>query len=187
MKEYIQLLPEVEDVFIENHEQYRKHFMPLLTIDLKGINENLNGKIHLVYFNNDPYCTASASSFNEYCDDYKVTFDIIDNKYRFKTDFSYFKTNQDWIEWLDKGRKSYQEIKASFKSKPPKLNSLVKRFGKKPRWVQSEEHPLDEDKNPLTFVCQVWSGDFVRDNCAEEIYLFYDSKKNRAVQIHQID
>src|SRR5882757_3086259 len=105
----IKLFPTIEDVFIDNFDGNSKHFLPIASIDLTEIDKSFKGQIHIVYFNNDPYCKASYEYFNEFCDDSKVSFDIIDGKYNFKTDFGYFKTNSDWVQWLDNGRISYNE------------------------------------------------------------------------------
>jgi hypothetical protein len=53
--------------------------------------------------------------------------------------------------------------------------------------MQDDEWPINAHGEKLTFICQVWSGDFVSDYCEEEIFLFYDKTNKMAVQIHQVD
>lgn len=184
----VKLFPTIEEVFVDNFEQNNKHFMPIATIDLSLIDKSLSGQIHLVYYNNDPYCQETAEFSNEYCDDYKASFDIIDNKYVFKADFGFFKTNEDWIEWLEKGRKSYEENLNAYRTeKDLDISGVIKNIGEQPDWLQDDEWPTNQHGEKLTFICQVWSGDFVSDYCEEEIFLFYDNTNKIAVQIHQVD
>ena len=184
----VKLFPAIEEVFVDNFEQNNKHFMPIATIDLSLIDKSLSGQIHLVYSNNDPYCQETAEFSNEYCDDNKVSFDVIDNKYVFKADFGFFKTNEDWIEWLEKGRKSYEENLNAYRTeKDLDISGVIKNIGEQPDWLQDDEWPTNQHGEKLTFICQVWSGDFVSDYCEEEIFLFYDNTNKIAVQIHQVD
>ncbi len=184
----IELFPAIETVFAGDFEENKKHFMPIATIDLASIDKLLTGKIHLVYYNNDPYCEETLEFSNDFCDDYKASFDIIDGKYKFKAEFGFFKTNEDWVEWLEKGRKSYAENSKKYRNEHGlEISEVIKNLGGNPHWMQSDEWPSNQQGEKLTFVCQVWSGDFVNDYCEEEIFLFYDKTNQIAVQIHQVD
>jgi hypothetical protein len=191
----IKLYPPIEEVFVDDFEGNGKHFMPIASIDLAEVDKSLAGKIHLVYFNNDPYCEVSYKSFNEFCDDSKVSFDIVNDKYKFKTDFGYFATNSDWLQWMERGRISFKENSLKYALEQNiDISEVIKNLGGSPEWVQSKDWPTNQRRKgllfrrkKLLFICQVWSGDFVSDNCEEEIFLFYDKENKRAVQIHQID
>src|SRR5438128_1944496 len=131
----IKLFPKIEDVFVDNFDSYSDHFMPIASIDLSSINNLLSGKIHIVYFNNDPYCKEAGEYFNEYCDHSKVSFEIIENKYILKTDFGYFKTNDDWVEWLEQGKESYQKKIEKFSNEGSKdIIKSIKNIGGQPEW-----------------------------------------------------
>ena len=184
----IKLFPSIADVFIDDFDGNSKHFLPIASVDLTEIDKTLSGKVHLVYFNNDPYCKASYESFNEFCDDSRVSFDIVSDKYKFKTDFGYFSTNADWLEWLEKGRISYNENSLKYSQKQDlEISEVIKNLGGTPEWMQTAEWPTNLQGDKLMFVCQIWSGDFVSDYCEEEILLFYDRANQRAIQIHQVD
>lgn len=184
----IELFPKIENVFLDNFEQNQKHFMPLATIDMALADKSLVGKIHLVYYNDDPYCEETVEFLNDFCDEDKASFDMIDGKYRFKADFGFFKTNDDWIEWLEIGRKSYNDnVQRYHGEEYLDAMEVIKNLGGKPEWIQDEQWPTDTDGEDLIFICQAWSADFVTDYCEEIIYLFYDPKNQIAVQIHQVD
>lgn len=181
------LCPDISEVFHDQHDEYRKHFKPLISIDLSLIDKKWTGNIFIVYFNDDPYCEESKQYLNDDCDGTKVTFDIIDGKYKFKADFGYFKTNEDWKEWLEMGDKSYQEFLENVKSEPTDSKNFISQFNKKPKWLQSDETPRNSKGQKMKFICQINSGSIVNDYCEEEIFLFYDPVDNVAVQVHQMD
>ncbi len=183
----VKLCPNISEVFLNNLEENRKHFKPLASIDLSIIVKNYNGKIFLVYFNDDPYCVESSNYLNEYCDGEKVTFDIVDGKYKFKADFGYFLTNEDWKEWLEKGDKSYSEFLEKLKNEDINSEEFIKNLHGTPDWIQDENVPLNSKGKPMKFICQMSSYDIVNDYCGEEIYLFYDDEGKVAVQVHQAD
>jgi hypothetical protein len=183
----IKLCPDISEVFYGEHEEYRKYFKPLVSIDLSLVNKAWKGNVFMVYFNDDPYCVESKQFLNDDCDGTKVTFDIIEGKYKFKADFGYFKTNDDWKEWLQMGEESYNEFLGSLISEPEDGKDLIDQFNKKPKWLQSDETPTNSKGEKMKFICQMNSGRIITDYCEEEIYLFYDPVDNVAVQVHQID
>ena len=183
----LKLCPDINEVFVDRVDEYKKHFKPLASIDLSLVNTKWTGKVYVVYFNDDPYCEESRKFLNSDCDGEKVTFDIIDGKYKFRADFGYFITNDDWKEWLEKGDKSYAEFFEEQKANPSRPDDFIKNIGKKPKWLQSDETPLNSKGQKMKFICQMNSGDIVNDYCEEEIFLFYDPTDNVAVQVHQID
>jgi len=183
----LKLCPDISDVFYDQLDECRKHFKPLASIDLSLIDKKWDGQIFLVYFNDDPYCEESRNYLNDDCDGTKVTFDIVDGKYKFKADFGYFITNDDWKEWLEMGDKSYSEFLEGQKTSPTNPKDLIQKLNKKPKWLQSDETPLNSKGQKMKFICQMNSGDIVNDYCEEEIFLFYDPVDKVAVQVHQID
>jgi hypothetical protein len=183
----LKLCPTIEEVFYDHHDEYRKHFKPLASIDLSLVNKTWSGQVFVVYFNDDPYCDESRKYLNEYCDGDKVTFDIVDGKYKFKADFGYFLTNEDWKEWLEMGDKSYKEFLEEQKAEQSDPKDFIKQMKRKPKWLQGDETPLNSKGDKMKFICQMNSGDIVNDFCEEEIFLFYDPIDKVAVQVHQID
>jgi len=183
----LKLCPSIHEVFNDQHDECRKHFKPLASIDLSIIDKKWTGQIFVVYFNDDPYCDESRQYLNDYCDGEKVTFDIIDGKYKFKAEFGYFITNDDWKEWLEMGDKSYKEFLENLKSQPSDPSDFIKQLKKKPKWIQSDETPLNSKGQKMKFICQMSSADIINDFCEEEIYLFYDPIDKVAVQVHQND
>ena len=183
----LKLCPDINDVFYDQLDEYRKHFKPLASIDLSLIDKKWSGQIFVVYFNDDPYCEESRKYLNDDCDGTKVTFDILDGKYKFKANFGYFITNEDWKEWLEMGDKSYNEFLEGQKIKAFNPKGLIQNLNKKPKWLQSDETPLNSKGQKMKFICQMDSGDIINDFCEEVIFLFYDSIDNVAVQVHQID
>jgi hypothetical protein len=183
----LKLCPGIEEVFADQPDQYRKHFKPLASIDLSLIDKSWQGQIFVVYFNDDPYCEESVKYLNDFCDGDKVTFDIVNGKYRFKADFNYFITNDDWKEWLEMGDKSYDEFLQRLKTEELDPTDFIIGLNKKPDWIQSDETPLNSKGKKMKFICQMDSGDIVNDFCEETIYLFYDPVDQIAVQVHQID
>lgn len=183
----LKLCPGIEEVFNDQLDQNSKHFKPLASIDLSIIDKSWKGQVFVVYFNDDPYCEESAKYLNDFCDGEKVTFDIISGKYKFKADFNYFLTTDEWKKWLEMGDKSYGEFLERLKTE--KINPIEFIFGlnEKPEWLQSDETPLNSKGKKMKFICQMDSGDIVDDYCGEMIYLFYDPVDQIAVQVHQID
>ncbi|MDJ1499395.1 hypothetical protein [Xanthocytophaga agilis] len=185
--EGLKLCPQIHEVFFDQHEEYKKYFKPLVSINLSLVNPQWNGQLFIVYSNNDPYCTAAQAHMNTFCHQTKVTFDIVDGKYKFKADFGYFQTNTDWKEWLEMGNKSYSEFLTQQERKPANPKRYIRQFNKIPKWIQMNETPLNSRGDKMTFICQMNSGDIISDYCEEEIYLFYDDFDKVAVQIQQID
>jgi hypothetical protein len=183
----IDLCPKATIVFRDNKHECKKHFKPLASIDLCLIDKTLKGQIHLVYFNNDPYCSESLEFSNEFCDNEKVVFDIVMNKYQFKGDFRYFITNEDWKEWLILGDQSYHEFLEKIKKETIDPLYFVKNLNGEPHWIDKDQTPLNSKGMKMKFICQMNSEDIIEDFCGKEIYLFYDATDNVAIQIHQFN
>ena len=188
---YIKMFPEPADVFADKIEEHSKFFFPLFSVDLAQINPNWTGQIHMVQFNEDPYNTNTVDTFNEYCKDCMIGFDVIDGKYSFKTSFKYFDLTDEWTEWFEKTKSSYYQTKQRFADtgvlKDPYNNEveIFGQIGNEPEWTQSDETPNDPDGNPMTFIAKAYTGEYTDDSCDKDIYLFYSDKHKLAVLVYQ--
>jgi hypothetical protein len=168
----LKLCPSIEGVFNDQLDENSKHFKPLASIDLSIIDKSWKGQVFVVYFNDDPYCEESAKYLNDFCDGNKVSFDIISGKYKFKADFNYFLTTDDWKKWLEMGDKSYGDFLERLKTE--EINPIEFIFGlnEKPEWIQADETPLNSKGKKMKFICQMDSGDIVDDYC-ERRFIFF--------------
>lgn len=189
---YIRMFPEPPEVFAGKIEEHAKVLFPLFTVHLNKINPSWNGQVHMLQYNEDPYNESTTDTFNDYCKDYMIGFDVIDGKYMFKTDFRYFDLTSDWNKWFEKTRSTYNQTKQLFKETgnliSPRGNPVEPfvQIGGEPEWVQTDETPVDPDGNPMTFIARVDSGDYTSDFCEKDIYLFYSDTHKLAVMIYQI-
>lgn len=178
----IKLFPPIDEVFYENTEENQKYFMPLATISLAAIDETLAGQIHLVYYYHDPYCETAGKSYNDFCDNYLGTFDMIDGKYKFKTDFNFFAVNPENLAYKQEEMESYQKQAKKNRLTPSRV---VERLGKKPKGLYEESYPKNEQGENLLFICQVNMLNFIQTWQAADIFLFYDKQNQRAIQVFQ--
>lgn len=193
--DYIQMFPEVQDVFADKIEEHANVLFPLFSIDLKQINKSWDGRLHLLHFNEDPYNEETVSSFNTYCKDRMFAFDVVDHKYSFKTDFKYFDLTPDWVEWFEKTKTIFNKARSYYlenevlPKSPYGVESIpFEQIGGKAEWIQGDETPLNPDGNPMTFICRVNTANYTsEDMCPKVIYLFYCDKHKLAVQLYQID
>ena len=186
------LFPEGREIFHNRIEDHSKYLFPLFTINLNEINPEWVGEIHMLEFNEDPTNTEVDSSFNEYCKDRMVGFDVIDRKYSFKTDFNYFALSEDWIEEYEATKDSYIKSKNYF-HKNGKLPDYLgqpgecfEQIGGDPEWVQYDETPIDPDGNPMTFIARVYTSKYDIDRGGKNLYLFYSDAHKLAVILYQV-
>lgn len=123
-KQFIKPFPSYEDVFYDNLEQYKKHFLPICSINLQCIEPEWDEWLHIV----------SAKEIHEGCvgeftqpfhtnftKEDTLGFDVIDGKYRFEADWQYFEIEQDSSDILEKSyalnEKDYQIRKEFFQRK----------------------------------------------------------------------
>lgn len=189
------MFPEPADVFAENVDQHAALLFPIFSIDLAVVDPAWSGRIHMLLHNCDPYNTATAVTFTDYCKDNSVGFDVIDGKFRFQTDFAYFDLSEDWKEWFDRTTKGYSESRDRFR----RLGALtaqddeeyhlpvVDQLGGEPEWVQQDETPLDPDGVPMRFIAKVASYHYVDDMCGRVMFLFYSHAHKLAVIVDQCD
>lgn len=145
----------------------------------------------MLQFNEDPYNRETVSSFNDYCKDCMIAFDVRDGKYSFKTDFKYFDLTPDWNKWFEKTKTSFIQTKQKFNETGEfitpmnKQGAIYEQIGGDCNWTQSDETPLDPEGNPMTFIAQVYSSNYTDDSCSKDLFLFYSDKHKIAVIIYQ--
>lgn len=188
---HITMFPEPVAVFADAVEQHAKFLFPLFSINLNLINPLWDGKLHMLQFNEDPYNPVGAKTFNEYCTDCMIAFDVIDGKYSFKTDFDYFSLTKDWIQWFEKTKEGYNAVKKNYQatgylSKPGRSSGVFEQIGGEPEWMQYDETPVDPEGNPMTFICRVYTSNYMDDSCSKDLYLFYSHNCKLAVLLYQI-
>lgn len=188
----LKMFPSAEEVFADRVEEHSKVLFPLFSVNLKQINPKWTGYVHMLQFNEDPYNREAVSSFNEYCKDRMIAFDVIEGKYSFKTDFKYFDLTPDWKEWFNKTKESYIQTKNRFESSGELITprnekgAIYDQIGGRPRWLQLARVPTDLDGNPMTFIAKVNSANYTDDSCTKSLYLFYSDKDKTAVIFYQI-
>lgn len=183
----IELFPDIESIFSDNIEKNTEVFFPVCSIDLGLINKDWeNEKIHLIQFHEDPYNTETAKYFTDYCKDNMISFSVKDGKYTFNTDFEYFDLTDDWREYYEETKISYNNSKTDYKEngKTFNLENLV--IGGEPEWWQSDGTPLDPDGEPMTFITQIETYGFCPDSCDKKIFMFYSHQHKLVVELYQI-
>ncbi len=183
----IDLFPEIKSVFNSNIQSCKKVFFPVCSIRLGDIKEKWGDeKIHLIQYNEDPYNEETIKYFNEYCKDNMIAFDLSNSKYTFKTDFGYFDLTEDWKEWFDKTKTTYQASKKDWLENGNTFNIDKLKLGGKPNWLQSDETPIDPSGKKMTFITEFDTDSICDDYCENRTYLFFSDRYKLVVQIYQI-
>jgi hypothetical protein len=91
---FLTLFPDAKDVFAAPVEKYAQHIQPLLSIDLKAVNQHWHGKIHLV-LPMEPHDGMMGEYTPEFHNDYLkpnwIAFKLnLDFKYEILGDLHYF-------------------------------------------------------------------------------------------------
>ena len=130
----IKIFPEYQDVFHDDLENHRKHFLPLCSINLKFISPDKDQWLHFVSVKEiyDGRVGENTSPFHTNytrCD--MFGFDIINGKYKFDADWEYFTVSTEispesyHLEYTD------EEIQFNFNEAMYQLKkSYYKKFGK---------------------------------------------------------
>jgi hypothetical protein len=185
------MFPEGEHVFFDRLEEHKKYLFPLFSIDLSHVNPEWNGLIHMLDYNEDPYNQETVSSFNEFCNEDQICFDIKDNRYSLKTSFDYFECSDDWKPYFHETQTEYSQTKAYYRENNKLPNYLGKpgtpyeQIGGEPEWIQGDQTPLDPDGNRMTFIARVYNSNFYVKSGGKDIYLFYSDKFKLAVLLYQ--
>jgi hypothetical protein len=190
---YVEMFPEPSDVFADKIEEHSKYLFPLFSVDLNAINPSWNGKVFMVQFNEDPYNQSTVETFNEFCKDCMIAFDVIDGKYSFTTDFKYFDLTPDWNKWFEKTKTTFYHSKEYFRQNgrlPDKSyggsGDIYEQLGGEPEWIQGGSAPIDPEGNPMTFIARVYTSNYTQDSCPKDLYLFYSDECKLAVLLYQI-
>ena len=116
MRDYkLTMFPDADQVFYDRLGEHSKYLFPLFSIDLSQINPRWSGLIHMLDYNEDPYNKERTSSFNDFCREDQVCFDIKDNRYSLKTDFSYFKNSEKWEAYFQETKREYSLTKEYYR------------------------------------------------------------------------
>ena len=188
----IKMFPEPAAVFADKIEEHASLLFPLFSVGLKQINPEWSGSIHMLQFNEDPYNRDCVDTFNDYCKDNMIGFDVIDGKYSFKTDFRYFDCTPDWQEWFEKTKSTFNSTRQRYRETGELINSFgnpkdgFEQIGGEPEWIQGDATPSDPDGKPMTFIARAYTGDYTNDSCPKDLYLFYSHEHKLAVIIYQI-
>lgn len=168
------VFPSAEDVFFENVEKHEKYLLPLLTLDLKSIDSELEGPIHFV-LPQEPFDNIGfeTKKYHTYYSRYNwVAYKVIDGKYKLETDFNFFqnefiKAHPDYKDYfggvesylkmlpedlnkeLTEIKSSYDYLKNEFLSLPDLVQKALKcsTFGGKPFPYIDESFPCEFDEN----------------------------------------
>lgn len=208
LEPYMTAFPAPETVFAGDVAAHRRVLQPLLSVDASAIDPSWSGKLHFVT-PLEPYdglLGEETDAFHSgYCVLNWIAFHVSNSTYTFLGDFRYFKINAEGGEWLEKDyaakNASYEESKKSF-AKTKKLLAPMNRtvavdwieqiggdapdanwcaFGLK---VEVDDaggaHPLTADGRHFRHVGSL-QGDHYRENCADQILLFFDPSTSTAV------
>lgn len=95
---YIRPFPAYEEVFAGDLELYHRHFLPILSLNLKCLFPEEDQWLHFVSVK-EIYegCVgeATASEHRDFTREDMLGFDVVDGKYRFEADWSYFLLQQE--------------------------------------------------------------------------------------------
>ncbi|MCR8984579.1 siderophore biosynthesis protein [Brevibacillus laterosporus] len=97
-QEFFKAFPAYEDVFYDEIEQHRKHFLPICSINLQCVFPERDEWVHFVSAKAiyDGCVGEDTPDFHtEYTKEDMLGFTVIDGKYKFEVDWSYFGTNHE--------------------------------------------------------------------------------------------
>ncbi|GGF88306.1 hypothetical protein GCM10010912_36980 [Paenibacillus albidus] len=90
--------PAYEEVFYDDIENHRQHFLPICSINLQCMDPDLDEWVHFVSVKEiyDGSVGDNTREFhNLYTQEDMLGFDVIDGKYRFEADWNYFIRHQE--------------------------------------------------------------------------------------------
>lgn len=94
---HIKLFPAYEEVFAEDIEQARKHFLPICSLNLQAIYPTEDQWLHFVSVKEiGEGCVGQETHdyHSQYCKEDMYAFDVVGNKYKFAGDWNYFIAEQ---------------------------------------------------------------------------------------------
>ncbi|MGZ9868725.1 siderophore biosynthesis protein [Priestia endophytica] len=121
-KQFIKPFPSYEEVFVDNLEQHKKHFLPICSINLKCIEPEWDEWLHIVSAKEiHEGCVGdfTPSFHTRFTKEDTLGFNVIEGKYKFEADWNYFEIEQDPSETLEeaytRNEKDYEIRKEFFK------------------------------------------------------------------------
>ncbi|MEK4670313.1 siderophore biosynthesis protein [Paenibacillus alvei] len=102
-KKFIRPFPSYEEVFHEQIEQHKKHFLPICSINLQCVNSEWEEWLHIISVKeiHDGCVGELTSQFHsKFTKEDMIGFDVIDGKYKFEADWRFFEIEQDQSEML---------------------------------------------------------------------------------------
>jgi hypothetical protein len=188
----ILLFPKLTEVFQNLSPLHEKVFFPLCSIQMSLINPDWDFYGHFIYVYREAEENKRYARYHTpYCGDYSLGFDVVDKKYVLQAKTNLLEFSDRYQKYQQKSAAKYQHFVQDYqenglenllpKSEP--INFLIKRFGKKPMWVQEDATPKDTEGNALLFVGQVRVLDFIGEE--QYLYLFYNAKEHYFVQREQ--
>ncbi|WP_300977802.1 hypothetical protein [Flavobacterium sp.] len=113
--DYFKPFPEYEEVFYGDLQQYKKHFLPICSINLKFLDTNRDEWFHFVSVK-EIYDGQIGQNTQEFHTQYSkldmIGFDIIDGKYKMEATWDYFEIEHPNKKNIDT---SYSEFMDDFK------------------------------------------------------------------------
>jgi len=181
------ICPPPHEVFADAVAENAEWFLPLLTIDLQGINPDWRGKAHFVY--------------HEANRDGGVTFKLIGDKYSYAGTYGFDgggmaqrDKNAGYVELVElempeltkQNRAAWVDsVAAQAKAAGHKRLSYANHFGCCPYWTQQDETPRDPDGAPMLFIGQIRADDYSDEVADADLYLFFSPNHNLVTQIDQ--
>ncbi len=180
--EYFRPFPDYEDVFYDDIENHKKHFLPICSVNLKFMFPERDEWVHFISAKARSVGTRTLEYHTPHSKEGMYSFDIIDGKYKFEADWNYFYINhQEEIE------KHYQIIE-KFEKKVPKFKDYWQSYC----WIKEQDYPksLKSDLNHVyDYIVKNWNNDLKRlknsySNAVERLHqeyqeaeLYYDLGK----------
>lgn len=186
MNKEIVLFPEIENVFNNPTERHAEVFLPVLSIPKSLINEDWDGFIHVIQFNEDPYNRETVKYFTDYCCDTSISFSSNNEKYDFDTDLGFFDVTEDWRQYQEETKEKFEISKKQYFDIGEKFNFSELQIGGEPDWWQGDETPNDVNGNPMTFITEIETYPFCPDSCDKKIFIFYSHEFRKVVHLYQI-
>lgn len=122
---YMHPFPEAEEVFSDNLEQHRRHFLPLISLDASTFDPSWGGRLHIVSVKE--CCDGAVGEHcrehhTELCKDNQIAFRVsADGRYTFLADFKFFVVEPgakpetyDSTHFVDEFEDFYAEAQSSY-------------------------------------------------------------------------
>lgn len=93
ISEYFRPYPAYEDVFYDDIENHKKHFLPICSVNLKFLFPEHDEWVHFISAKEQNLGLANSDYFTRYTQGAMYSFDIINGKYKFEADWRYFRVN----------------------------------------------------------------------------------------------